>query len=154
MKPCTAEQVDELFASVGASPVLLLLVDASKPVGQTGVPALAHTVLGQMVEQGGALDTVLTSFAADRPKLQYYRVVVDPSDSEVMAKLGVCWLPQVRLLRNDRTLFRSQVAISDSGEFLAQDVGGRSFVRRTPATNGLHSLTASLAAELDRLVRR
>ncbi len=116
-----------------------------------GIPALSYRVLDVLTDEGGQLDEALLSFNKQRPRLIYKRLLLDRNDASVLTKLAVCWLPQVRLMRAGRVLFRSPVVVGNTGQFLAQDVGGRSFVRRTePSPSGLVNLVDALSAEIDR----
>lgn len=153
----SAAEVDTLFASARDRFVLLLLAETSKAVPKVkpGLPALAYTVLDKLTARGGPLDEALTNWATQRPsRVLYRRLQLDRNDSKLMTSIGVCWLPQVRLVRRSTVLFRSSVSVGDNGEFLAQDVGGRSFRRRVdPAPSGFLNLMDALSAEVDRTVR-
>lgn len=145
------EQVEHVLNVAKTRPVILLLTERSDcvPRVKPGLGALAYRVLDETTAEHGPLDQMLTTFVQQRPRLLYRRLLLDRRDSKVMTKLGVCWLPQVRVIKNGRVLFRSSVSIGDNGQFLAQDVGGRSFVRRVQSA-GLVNLSAALSAELDR----
>jgi hypothetical protein len=151
--PITSAEVDNLLTSSGDRYLLLLLTETSKAVPKVkpGIPTLAFRVLDILTKEDGPLDEVLSNFAKQRARVDYHRVLVDRNNSKAMAALGVCWLPQVRVVRKKRVLFRSSVSVGDNGQFLAQDVGGRSFVRRQelPPT-GLINLVDALSAEIDR----
>jgi hypothetical protein len=151
--PITLAEVETLLSSARDRHLLLLLTETSKaiPKVKPGIPALSYKVLDRLTEEDGPLDEALTSFIKQRPRVLYRRLLLDRNDTAVMARLGVVWLPQVRLIRSGRVLFRSSVSVGDNGHFLAQDVGGRSFVRRTAVpASGLVNLTDALSAEIDR----
>lgn len=143
-------EVHKILSFAKLNPVVLLLTETSAnvPKVKPGLPALAYRVLDETTAENGPLDQMLKAFVNQRPRLLYKRLLVDRRDSKMMTTLGVCWLPQVRVVRNGRVLFRSSVSIGDNGQFLAQDVGGRSFVRRVPGP--LVNLSDALSAELDR----
>lgn len=147
-------EVERLLALAKDRYLLLLLCEPSDaiPKVKPGVPTLAYRVLDVLTEEGGALDECLTNFAAQRPsRVTYRRLSLCRTDTKVMTRLGVCWLPQVRLVRRETVLFRSSVSIGDNGQFLAQDVGGKSFQRRvTPSPHGFTNLLDALGAEVDR----
>jgi len=155
--PVTESDVDKLFAFARDRYLLLLLAEASESVPKVkpGIPALAYKVQDVLTDSGGPLDEALTNWAEQRPShVVYRRLLMDRDDSKVMTKMGVCWLPQVRLVRRETLLFRSSVSVGDNGEFLTQDVGGRSFRRRVPAgPSGFVNLLDALSAETDRAVR-
>lgn len=152
----TDADVDNLFASARGRYLLLLLTETSEAVSKVkpGIPKLGYRVTDHLTESGGPLDEALVSFAEQRPsRVVYHRLQLDRSNSLVMTKIGICWLPQVRLVRRQTTLFRSSVSVGDNGEFLAQDVGGRSFQRRVqPGPDGFVNLLDALSAEVDRNV--
>lgn len=147
-------EVEKILASAGDRYLLLLLteVNTSSPKVKPGIPALSMKVLDVLTDRGGPLDEGLMNWAKQRPsRVQYHRLSLDRSDAKTLVRLGVSWLPQVRLVRRDRVLFRSSVSIGDNGEFLAQDVGGRSFKRRVdPSADGYTNMMAALSAEVDR----
>jgi len=152
--PVSYAEVERLFASAGDRYLLLLLTETSEAVPKVkpGIPALSYKVLDQLTAREGPLDEALTNWAEQRPsRVLYRRLSMDRNDSKTMTRLGVCWLPQVRLVRRETTLFRSSVSVGDNGEFLAQDVGGRSFRRRVePSPKGFINLLDALSAEVDR----
>lgn len=155
-KPMTVSltEVEQLYASVGDRFLLLLLLEDLKAVPKVkpGIPALAYRVLDVLTEPGGALDESLTNWAKERPRVRYHRLLLDRNDTKLMTTIGVCWLPQIRLLKRQTCLFRSSVSVGDNGQFLAQDVGGKSFVRRVePSPKGFVNLVDALSAEVDRL---
>ena len=146
-------QVKSILASAKDRYLLLLLTERRHaiPKVKPGIPALSYVVLDVLTDVQGPLDEALTNFCKQRPRVQYRRLLIDRTDQQVMTTLGVVWLPQVRLMRNGRVLFRSSVSVGDTGQFLAQDVGGRSYVRRvSPPASGFVSLTDALSAEIDR----
>ena len=152
--PMSLAEVEILLSSARDRYLLLLLTETSKaiPKVKPGIPALSYRVLDEITGEGRALDEVLKSFVKQRPRVLYQRLLLDRNNTSVMTRLGVCWLPQVRLMRSGRVLFRSSVSVGDNGHFLAQDVGGRSFVRRTEVpASGLVNLTDALSAETDRI---
>jgi hypothetical protein len=147
------EEVEHVLKYTKEKTGILLLTENSDciPKVKPGLPALAFRVLDETTAANGPLDQMLEAFVKQRPRLFYRRLLLDRRDTKVMARLGVCWLPQVRIVKNGRILFRSSVSIGDNGQFLAQDVGGRSFVRRVdPGPGGRLNLATALAAELDR----
>lgn len=146
------EQIESILKASKTHPALLLLTEKSDciPKVKPGLPALAYRVLDETTADNGPLDQMLKAFVSQRPRLLYRRLLLDRKDARVMTTLGVCWLPQVRVVKNGKILFRSSVSIGDNGQFLAQDVGGRSFVRRVQAVAPLINLADALAAELDR----
>lgn len=147
-------EVEQLYASAGDRFLLLLLLEDLKAVPKVkpGIPALAYRVLDKLTEAGGSLDESLTNWAKERPRVRYHRLLLDRNDSKLMTTIGVCWLPQVRLVKRGTTLFRSSVSVGDNGQFLAQDVGGKSFLRRVaPSPAGFVNLVDALSAEVDRL---
>jgi len=147
-------EVEQLYASAGDRYLLLLFLEDLKAVPKVkpGIPALAYRVLDKLTEAGGALDESLTNWAKERPRVRYQRLVLDRNDTKVMTTIGICWLPQVRLIKRSTCLFRSSVSVGDNGQFLAQDVGGKSFVRRVqPSPAGYINLVDALSAEVDRL---
>lgn len=132
---------------------VLLLTEPPKAVtkAKPGLQALAYRVLDTITDKNGPLDEVLEAFAKQRPRISYRRLAVNRNDKAVMTCLGVTWLPQVRIVKNSRVLFRSSVSIGDNGQFLAQDVGGKSFRRRVqPGPSGFVNLVDALSAEIDR----
>lgn len=141
-----------LEATKGKTAVLLLTeTSACIPKVKPGLTALAYRVLDETTAEDGPLDRMLKAFVNQRPRLFYQRLLLDRRDARVMTRLGVCWLPQVRVVKNGRILFRSSVSIGDNGQFLAQDVGGRSFIRRvTSAAGDFINLADALSAEVDR----
>lgn len=146
-----------MFTYAGDRYLLLLLTETSKAVPKVkpGIPALALRVLDGLTEENGPLDECLNNFVKQRPRVLYHRLLIDRNDAKVMTMLGVCWLPQVRLMRGSRLLFRSSVSVGDNGQFLAQDVGGKSFLRRTQVpASGFINLTDALSAETDRTTIR
>ncbi len=152
--PVTVAQIERLFEHAADRPLLLLLTETSKaiPKMKPGIPALSYRVLDGLTEVNGPLDETLKNFVKQRPRVIYQRLLIDRHDSKVLTTLGVAWLPQIRLLRQRRTLFRSSVSIGDNGQFLAQDVGGRSFIRRTEVPeSGYVNLIDALAAEIERI---
>lgn len=153
----TIDDVEHVLAESRQRHVVLLLTESSEciPKVKPGLSALAYRVLDETTAEGGPLDQMLRGFIGQRPRLSYHRLFLDRRNAQVMTRLGVTWLPQVRVIKNERILFRSSVSIGDNGQFLAQDVGGRSFVRRTdPGPGGLINLSSALSAELDRLPPR
>lgn len=151
----TYHGVERLLSSVGDKYLLLLLTEPTGISPQTakpGIPSLSYRVLDVLTEQGGQLDDSLSNWAKQRPsRLLYRRLEIDRSDAKLMTRIGVCWLPQIRLVKKGRTLFRSSVSVGDNGEFLAQDVGGKSFLRRVePSLGGYINLLDALSAEIDR----
>jgi hypothetical protein len=151
--PITSVQVERMLTHAGDRYLILLLTETSKAVPKVkpGIPALAHRVLDGLTEEHGPLDEALTNFIKQRPRALYQRLLIDRNDAKTMTMLGVCWLPQVRLVRAGRVLFRSSVSVGDNGQFLAQDVGGRSFIRRSPVpASGFINLVDALSAEIDR----
>lgn len=152
MSCITVAEVEKLLkATVGKAWVLLLTEPPrSVPKVKPGIQSLTYRVLDSLIADRGPLDESLKSFAKQRPRISYLRVAIDRNNTEVMTKLGVVWLPQVRVMKNGMSLFRSSVSIGDNGQFLAQDVGGKSFVRRTSSPTGLINLVDALSAELDR----
>lgn len=154
----TVAAVEQLLTLSQSRLLLLLLLEENKaiPKVKPGIPALAYRVLDLLTEAGGALDEVLSNWAQERPsRVSYHRLVLDRNDTKLMTTLGVCWLPQVRLMRRRTTLFRSSVSVGDNGQFLAQDVGGRSFIRRVlPSPTGHVNLIDALSAEADRFTTR
>ena len=153
----TFPEVERLFASARDRYLLLLLTETSEAVPKVkpGIPALSFKVLDELTDEYGPLDEALTNWAEQRPsRVLYRRLHLDRHDSKVMVRIGVNWLPQVRLMRRETTLFRSSVSVGDNGEFLAQDVGGRSFRRRVePSPQGFTNLLDALCAEVDRSTR-
>lgn len=146
-------EIERLLAATKEKTALFLLTETSDciPKVKPGLPSLAYRVLDETTAEGGPLDHMLKAFVKQRPRLFYVRMTLDRRDTKVMARLGVCWLPQIRIVKNGRVLLRSSVSIGDNGQFLAQDVGGRSFIRRVPVEPGkLVNLSDVLAAELDR----
>ena len=154
--PVKYEEVDRVFASAKDKPLLLLLTEHSRaiPKVKPGIPLLAYRVMDSLTEANGPLDEVLQDFARQRSRVAYCRWLLDRNDTRLLARIGVCWLPQVRIVRNGNLLFRSSVAMGNNGQFLAQDVGGKSFVRRVPASSSSFvNLVDALSAELDRPTR-
>lgn len=147
----SAQEAKQLIQSTKSKVGLFLLTEPprSVPKAKPGLQSLAYRVLDTLTEDSGALDLTLKSFAAQRPRVNYQRVLVNRNDAEVMTTLGVVWLPQVRVVKNGKIMFRSSVSIGDNGQFLCQDVGGKSFVRRIESS-GYINLVDALAAELDR----
>lgn len=146
-------ELEKILKATKEKTGILLLTENSDciPKVKPGLPALAYRVLDETTAAGGPLDQMLEAFVKQRPRLFYRRLLLDRRDAKVMTTLGVCWLPQVRVVKNGRILFRSSVSIGDNGQFLAQDVGGRSFIRRVdPGPGDLVNLATALAAELDR----
>ena len=132
---------------------LLLLVGDTLPVVKPGVQALSLAVLSRMIDVNGPLDQMLRHLAADRPStVRYARWSLDERDPEVMAAVGVVWLPQVRLVRGDNTIFRSGVALADNGSFIASDVGGQSYRRKAGVP--LLPLADLINNEIDRLSKK
>ena len=128
---------------------LLLLVGDTPPSPKPGVPELTMAVLARLISADGALDQMLKHLAAERPStVRYARLVLNENDAEVMAAVGVMWLPQVRLVRGDTTLFRSAVSLADNGSFLAADVGGQSYRRKSDTP--LLPLADLITSEIDR----
>jgi hypothetical protein len=152
--PVTYTEVERLFASARDRYLLLLLTEPSSAVQKVkpGIPALSYSILDVLTAEEGALDETLTNWAGQRPsRLIYRRLDLDRHDTKTMVRLGVTWLPQVRLMRRGTVLFRSSVSVGDNGEFLAQDVGGKSFRRRVePSPEGFSNLLDALSAEVDR----
>ena len=153
--PVSYTELERLLASVGDRYLLLLLLTEktrSSHKVKPGIPALSYRVLDELTERGGSLDRNLTNWADQRPsRICYRRLALDKDDQRSMTRLGVCWLPQIRLMKRETILFRSSVSVGDNGEFLAQDVGGRSFRRRvTPSEQGFVNLLDALSAEVDR----
>lgn len=150
----TYAEVERMFKAATDRYLLLLLTETSDAVPKVkpGISAISYRVLDVLTDESGPLDEALRNWAEQRPsRVHYRRLLLDRHDSKVMTRLGVCWLPQVRLVRRERTLFRSSVSVGDNGEFLAQDVGGRSFQRRVdPSPEGFTNLLDALAAEVDR----
>lgn len=131
--------------------LLLTETSACVPKVKPGLPALAYRVLDETTAENGPLADVLRAFTSQRPRTFYTRLLLDRKDTKVMTHLGVCWLPQIRVVKNGRVLFRSSVSIGDNGSFLTQDVGGRSFIRRVePGPGDFIDLVDSLTAEIDR----
>ncbi len=152
-KPVSLAEVEDLFDSAKDRFLVLFLTETSQaiPKVKPGIPTLAYRVLDVLTEPNGALDETLQNFIKQRPSVVYRRLLVDRTNSNVMTRLGAIWLPQVRLVRKGRVLFRSSVGRGDNGQFLAQDVGGRSFLRRGGASaSGLQNLVDALGAEIDR----
>ena len=156
--PITEADVDKLFALARDRYLLLLLAETSDaiPKVKPGIPQLGYTVQDVLTDSGGPLDEALTNWAEQRPsRVSYRRLHMDRNDSKVMTIMGICWLPQVRLIRRSTVLFRSSVSVGDNGEFLTQDVGGRSFQRRVdPGPSGFVNLLDALSAEVDRQVHK
>jgi hypothetical protein len=147
------EEVEQVLSYTKEKTGILLLTETSEriPKVKPGLPALSFRVLDETTAAGGPLDQMLEAFVKQRPRLFYRRLLLDRRDAKVMTTIGACWLPQVRIVKNRKTLFRSSVSIGDNGQFLAQDVGGRSFMRRVdPGPGDLVNLSTALAAELDR----
>lgn len=156
-EPVRFDEVERVFASAKDRHLLLLLTEHSRaiPKVKPGIPVLAYRVLDSLTEANGPLDEVLQDFSRQRSRLIYRRWLVDRNDTRLLTRIGVCWLPQVRIVRNGNLLFRSSVAMGDNGQFLAQDVGGKSFVRRLPASpSSFVNLVDALSAELDRPTRK
>ncbi len=148
-------EVEHLFTSVGDRFLLLLLLEDLKAVPKVkpGIPALAYRVLDKLTEAGGTLDEGLTNWTKERPRVSYHRLLLDRNDAKLMTTISACWLPQVRLVKRRTILFRSSVSIGDNGQFLAQDVGGKSFIRRVaPSPAGYVNLLDALSAEIDRFI--
>lgn len=128
---------------------LLLLVGTTPPVVKPGVPALSLAVLTQLTAHLGPMDQMLRHLAQERPStVRYARWSLDPSDDELLAAVGVAWLPQVRLVRGERTILRSAITLGDNGRFIAADVGGQSYRRRAGVP--IVSLADLIADEIDR----
>lgn len=145
--------VERVLDATKEKTAVLLLTETSDciPKVKPGLPALAYRVLDETTAENGPLDQMLKAFVKQRPRSFYRRLLLDRRDSKMMTHLGVCWLPQIRVVKNGRVLLRSSVSIGDNGQFLAQDVGGRSFIRRVPVEPGkLINLSDLLVAELDR----
>ena len=155
--PTSYAEVERIFASAGKRYLLLLLTEAgdSSLKVKPGVPALSYNILDVLSEEGGPLDEILFNWSSQRPsRVLYKRLSLDSTDTKLMTRIGACWLPQVRLVRRETTLFRSSVSIGDNGEFLAQDVGGISMQRRVaPSPEGFTNLLDALSAEIDRVKR-
>ena len=152
--PVSLPEVKQIYASAANGFLLLLLLEDLKAVPKVkpGIPALAYRVLDVLTEAGGALDESLINWAKERPRVDYHRLLLDRNDTKLMTHIGVSWLPQVRLIKRQTCLFRSSVSVGDNGQFLAQDVGGKSFVRRAaPSPAGFVNLVDALSAEVDRL---
>ena len=151
--PLTYADADRIFHEADGKYLLLLLTECSVPKKiRPGIQELALSVSERITATDGPLDCALKAWAEDRPsKVKYHRMPLDRADSRTMARVGVCWLPQVRVVRKETILFRSSVSIGDNKEFLAQDVGGMSFIRRVdPSSAGLVNLLDALSAEVDR----
>jgi hypothetical protein len=145
------------YPDIGQKYLLLLLTEDYRTVkSKPGIPAVTYRVLDYLTSADGPLNESLTLWSDQRPsKVVYRRLEIARTDTETLARLGVCWLPQVRLVRRGRVLFRSSVSRGDNGEFLAQDVGGRSFRRRTdPSPEGYITLLDALSAEVDKTTTR
>lgn len=153
--PTALDEVNDVFTRAGSKYLLLLLTENSKdvPKMKPGLPALSLKVTDVLTERGGPLDESLSNWAEQRPSsVVYQRLLLDRDNTKLMTQLGVCWLPQVRLVRRSRVLFRSSVSVGDNGEFLAQDVGGRSFRRRAEySLTGFVNLFDALSSEIDKL---
>lgn len=144
-------EIEDLLSSVQKDQFLLLLLVENGPTKvKSGLPSLVNHVMKDMTAKDGDLDLGLRGFAAQRRSVNYRRLLLDRTDTASLTKLGTCWLPQVRLIRNHKVAFRSSVALGDNGKFLAQDVGGRSFIRRTSSPTPFLNLLDALAAEVDR----
>ena len=151
--PLTYADADRIFHEAGSKYLLLLLTECSVPRKiRPGVQELSVAVSDKITAKYGPLDRALQAWADDRPsRVIYHRMPLDRSDTRTMTRVGACWLPQIRIVRRETILFRSSVSIGDNKEFLAQDVGGRSFVRRVePSSSGFINLLDALSAEIDR----
>ena len=147
----TVAEAEALMAATKDKPWVLFLTEPPRTVkAKPGTQHLAYRVMDSLTAERGPLDQVLLNFAKQRPRINYRRVVVDRNNTELLAKLSVVWLPQIRIVKNRKSLFRTSVSIGDNGQFLTQDVGGKSFVRRTSSPTGLVNLVDALSAELDR----
>lgn len=143
----TSKEVASILATPSDRFSLLLLLEKDPPKPKPGVPSLSQVVMGKMIPP---LEEVLTKFCAERPRVGYHKLLLNRSDTKSLTALGVCWLPQIRLMRGKKTLVRSSISLGDTGQFLAQDVGGRSFIRRFESSTGFYNLVDVLASETDR----
>jgi hypothetical protein len=94
--PITLADVDKLFASARGRYLLLLLTETSEAVPRIkpGIPKLAYKVQDVLTDRGGPLDDALSNWAEQRPsRIAYHRLQMDRNDSNIMTKMGVCWLP-------------------------------------------------------------
>lgn len=149
--PASVSEIESLFSEAGSKYLLLLLSEADADCSKKlrGTQGLALRVLADLTAKGGRLDDALASWASQRPsRVTYQHLVLDKNDSAALTAIGVCWLPQIRLVRRRTTLFRSSVSVGETGSFLAADVGGRSL--RSRSTNPV-KLTDALSEIVDGL---
>ncbi len=132
--------------------LLLLLVENVEDVNvrKHGLTTVAYKVQENLMQKEGPLDQQLSNWAGDRPStVEYRRWVLDRDDAKTLTRIGVVYLPQIRIMKRGQNLFRSSVAIADNGEFLSLDVGGKSFRRINEPQNGLYPLFDTLTATVD-----
>lgn len=139
----------ELCQSVKGRPLLLLLTEASPPKAKAGIPALALRVLDLLTQKDGPLDEALTEWAARHGFVTYRHLAIPRDNKRLMVEASVCWLPQVRLVKNGKILLRSSVAMGDGNQFIAQNVGGLS-LRFAPGQRAPVNLLDALDAEIER----
>jgi len=139
----------ELCRSAKGRHLLLLLTEASPPKAKAGIPALALRVLDLLTQKDGPLDEMLAEWAARQGYVTYRHLAIPRDNKRLMVEASVCWLPQVRLVRNGKILLRSSVAMGDGNQFIAQNVGGLS-LRFAPGQQAPVNLLAALDAEMER----
>ena len=152
MSYVTYHEVDKLLASNRDKYLLLLLVEdvGNIPKLKPGINSIAYRIQESLVEEGGPMDQLLTNWSSGREHVNYVRLLLDRSDSKTMTRLGAVYLPQVRIMKRGQNLFRSSVSIGDNGQFLAQDVGGKSFIRPKGTQTEFYNLVDLLANTTDR----
>lgn len=148
----TYNEVDSTLQKNRSKYLLLLLTENVEdvPVRKHGLTTVAYRVQDSLMQEEGLLDQQLSNWAADRPStVVYHRWVLNRDDSKTLTRLGVVYLPQVRLMKRGQNLLRSSVAIADNGQFIAGDVGGKSFRRNIEPQNGLYPLFDVLTSTVD-----
>jgi hypothetical protein len=139
----------ELCRNANGRHLLLLLTEAAPPKAKAGIPALASRVLDLLTQKDGPLDELLAEWAAKQGFVTYQHLALPRDNKRLLIEASVCWLPQVRLVRNGKILLRSSVAMGDNNQFIAQNVGGLS-LRFAPGQQAPVTLLAALDAELER----
>lgn len=137
--PTPRERAEKILSLMNESRPVLLLLTAVRARGAKASSSTPHErvavdAIHAITDEGGPLDEKLEEYALSE-SLVYARVVFDPVRMpDLMERFEVRYLPQVRLVRRGRVLLRSAVAQDNLGEFIATDVGGRSF-RRPPSSS-------------------